>query len=136
MKATFADTAYWVALVNSDDELHEAAVALSKTFNRHRRLVTSELVLIELLNYFSSRGARLRGIAAGLTVQLYTDSKIEVTLLRHIDLPGALKLYSERLDKDWSIVDCSSFVIMQQQKITEALTADKHFEQAGFQTLL
>jgi len=49
---------------------------------------------------------------------------------------GGLDLYRERPDKDWSLTDCISFVIMRQQQITDALTADLHFVQAGFRALM
>jgi predicted nucleic acid-binding protein len=44
--------------------------------------------------------------------------------------------YSRRPDKDWSLTDCISFVVMRDRGITEALTGDHHFEQAGFKALL
>ncbi len=46
------------------------------------------------------------------------------------------RLIKQRIDKDWSLVDCASFVVMKQHGITEALTTDQHFEQAGFVRLL
>jgi hypothetical protein len=45
-------------------------------------------------------------------------------------------LYGERMDKDWPLTDCISFVVMQREGITDALTGDRHFEQAGFVPLL
>lgn len=57
----------------------------------------------------------------------------------HIDekLDGqAWKLLEDRLDKTWSLVDCASFVVMEERGLTEALTTDRHFEQAGFVRLL
>ena len=44
-------------------------------------------------------------------------------------------LYESRLDKDWSLTDCVSFAVMTQRGLTEALTADHHFEQAGFRAM-
>ena len=46
------------------------------------------------------------------------------------------KLYRDRLDKNWPLTDCISFVVMQDHQLTEALTADRHFQQAGFNALL
>jgi hypothetical protein len=48
----------------------------------------------------------------------------------------ALELLKSRADKDWTLVDCTSFVLMQRRGIREALTSDHHFEQAGFTALL
>ncbi|MFO0968025.1 MAG: hypothetical protein U0793_20915 [Gemmataceae bacterium] len=48
----------------------------------------------------------------------------------------AVTLYRARPDKEWGLTDCVSFVVMTQRRITEALTADEHFEQAGFKAIL
>jgi predicted nucleic acid-binding protein len=50
-------------------------------------------------------------------------------------LQRAAALYESRLDKDWSLTDCISFVTMQERGIKDALTGDHHFEQAGFHAL-
>ena len=47
-----------------------------------------------------------------------------------------LDFYRTRPDKDWSPTDCISFVVMQEHGLTEALTGDHHFKQAGFVALL
>jgi predicted nucleic acid-binding protein len=52
------------------------------------------------------------------------------------EFPAALDLFRRRSDKNWSLTDCSSFLIMQKMAISEALTYDLHFEQAGFRALL
>jgi hypothetical protein len=49
---------------------------------------------------------------------------------------AAWQLFVSRSDKNWSLVDCSSFVLMQERGILSALTSDRHFMQAGFQVLL
>ncbi|WP_286186696.1 hypothetical protein [Geitlerinema sp. P-1104] len=49
---------------------------------------------------------------------------------------AAWELLKKRLDKNWSLVDATSFIIMQQLEITNALTSDHHFDQAGFVRLL
>ena len=59
MKAVFADTGYWIALLNPHDELHECAQQVSKSL-APVRIVTSEMVLVELLNYFAGRGSEKR----------------------------------------------------------------------------
>jgi hypothetical protein len=51
-------------------------------------------------------------------------------------LERAMQLMNERQDKDWSLTDCTSFIVMKDRGIHEALTADRHFEQAGFAALL
>jgi len=63
---------------------------------------------------------------------LKTSPYIEVIhISQEIDLK-AWELLTKRQDKEWSLVDCSSFIVMQERKITESLTSNHHFEQAGF----
>jgi predicted nucleic acid-binding protein len=49
---------------------------------------------------------------------------------------AGIELYRARADKDWSLTDCISFVVMEERGIADALTGDRHFEQAGFQAML
>ncbi len=49
---------------------------------------------------------------------------------------GGYELYKARMDKGWSLTDCMSFVVMVEQQLSEAMTHDQHFEQAGFKALL
>ena len=49
---------------------------------------------------------------------------------------SAWQLGESRLDKEWTLVDCASFIIMKQRSLMAALTTDHHFEQAGFIRLL
>jgi predicted nucleic acid-binding protein len=98
--------------------------------------VTSELVLIELLNAFS-RGTRPQRLAALAMVEDAMGSA-DIRCYRQSDrlLREGLALYRERLDKSWSLTDCVSISIMRRLGITDVLTSDRHFEQAGFTILL
>jgi len=135
MNQVFADTGYWIALLNPRDELHERARATSVTAGKVR-IVTSEWVLTELLNSFAERGDSLRA-AAARTVSLLRE-RADITVVPFTDAPfqRAFDLFQERRDKDWSITDCSSFLTMRRLGITAALSYDRHFEQAGFKALL
>lgn len=135
MRTVFADTGYWIALLNPRDALHTKAITLS-TALRPLRLITSEMVLIELLNDFAARGTYLRRAAVALSNQLYKDPNTTVVSQTSIQFEDVLSFYAQREDKAWSYTDCSSFWIMQQAGITEALAYDKHFEQAGKRALL
>lgn len=64
------------------------------------------------------------------------DPNVKIVSLTEKLYKQALYLYCSRPDKDWGLTDCISFVVMQEQKLAEALTTDAHFEQAGFQALL
>lgn len=135
MRNVFADTGYWIALLNPRDELHTRAKEVSISLSP-LAIITSEMVLTELLNSFAARGIHLRQAASALIEQLYNDPNTTVIPQTSIQFKAALSLYSQREDKAWSHTDCSSFYIMQQTGITEALAYDKHFEQAGFKALL
>lgn len=135
MKTVFADTGYWIALLNPRDELHERARQVSESLGQ-TRIVTSEMVLVELLNYYADRGTAKRGAAATLARKLQESPNVVIVPQTSIQYREGLDLYVARADKGWSHTDCCSFEIMREHRATEALTYDKHFEQAGFVALL
>ena len=135
MRVIFADTVYWVAITNPRDALHSAAIKISSQLGAHR-FVTSEMVLVEVLNALSGDGDHLRCAAAELTQEIIDDPAIELVPQTAQLFRDALALYRDRPDKTWSLTDCASFLIMEQQHITEALTHDRHFEQRGYSALL
>lgn len=135
MRVVFADTGYWVALLNPRDELHDKATELSKSLNPVH-IITSEMVLTEILNDFSKRGDYLRKAATELIDNINANPNITVISQTSQQFQQGLELYKNRLDKNWSLTDCVSFEIMEQMGIYEALAYDKHFEQAGFRALL
>jgi len=135
MQRVFADTSYWIALFNPRDELHQTAAATSRTY-RHSRVVTSEMVLTEFLNSFSDHGQRLRRAAARAVEDLREASQVAIVPQTPQLFEKALRKYGEITDKSWSLTDCASFIIMEEEKLTAALTHDRPFAQAGFQTLL
>jgi predicted nucleic acid-binding protein len=135
MERVFADTGYWIALLNPRDELHQKARATSRDFNPNQ-IVTSEMVLTEFLNSFSDYGQRLRQAAVAAVLALRDSSEIVIFPQTSQLFAKALKRYHDIADKKWSLTDCASFIIMEQEQLTAALTHDRHFAQAGFQTLL
>jgi uncharacterized protein len=135
MRIVFADTGYWVALLNSHDDLHNKALNLSKAV-QPAHIVTSEMVLTEVLNDFSARGDRFRKVATELIHRLIADPNTTVIPQTTNQFKTALELYEARLDKAWSQTDCLSFKLMEEQNISEALAYDKHFAQAGFVALM
>ena len=137
MKTIFVDTGYWVALLYPRDTLHRAAQALhGSILAQNYKLISSELVLTEFVNFFSSSGSNSRQKAVDFVQQIRQNSNA-VIMPQTTDLfDRALTLYAQRSDKQWSLTDCSSFLIMQDLGMTEALAYDKHFEQAGFRVLL
>jgi predicted nucleic acid-binding protein len=135
MNRIFADTSYWIALFSPRDELHGRAVAAAQKYSEDK-VVTSEMVLVEFLNGFSDRGPRLRLAAARAVKTLGSSPNVAVIPQTSDQFERALGRYEERIDKDWSLTDCASFLIMEAEGIEAALTHDRHFAQAGFHALL
>ena len=134
MERVFADTGYWIALLNPRDELHQKASTISRNYISNQ-IVTSEMVLTEFLNAFSDRGPRLRQAAAKAVASLRTSEIVIFPQTTQL-FERAVQRYQEMADKSWSLTDCASFIIMEDERLTSALTHDRHFGQAGFQTLL
>jgi len=135
MRRVFADTSYWIALLNPRDDLHKKAIAVSQE-SSFDEIVTSEMVLTELLNSFSDRGLRLRQAAAKAVEVLQANRMVVVRSQAHEQFEASLRRYRDMADKSWSFTDCASFLIMEEEGIRAALTHDKHFAQAGFEALL
>ena len=133
MKTVFADTGYWHATVDPADQLHETATAISQKLGPVRFL-TTEMVLDELLA--TLRAPATRSIAIRAVQTIMSNPNVEVVPQTSSQFHEALRTYSDRLDKEWSLTDCASFNLMNQRGIREALAHDKHFEQAGFSALL
>ncbi|MGD9893972.1 MAG: type II toxin-antitoxin system VapC family toxin [Dehalococcoidia bacterium] len=128
----FVDAGYWLALVNSKDRWH--AIARWYAAGLRRPLVTTEGVLLEVGNALSKERWRALGIA--MLAQIRAHPQIEIVVVDSSLAERALALYSSRQDKEWGLTDCISFVVMQERGITDALSADQHFVQAGFRALL
>lgn len=135
MRLIFADTGYWVALLNPRDNLHSKAKRLAQSL-QPVHIVTSEMVLTEVLNDFSKRGQYLRDAAVEFIEALYQDPNTTIISQSSHQFRDGLTLYNQRRDKEWSQTDCVSFNIMQEHEIVEALAYDKHFVQAGYMALM
>ena len=132
MKPRFADTGFYAALANRRDSLHERAT--EELIASAHGIVTTEFVLVETANFYSQPAARpifLDLLARSAATPPRPSSPCHQELFER----GAV-LFETRPDKDWSLTDCISFTIMDEQKLTDALTADQHFVQAGFMALL
>lgn len=135
MKKVFVGTLGWIALVNTTDSFHSRAKDLYiRLLADGYRFITHQRVMLEIGNGFSA--IQNRPMAIGLQQKLQVTDHYELINLNSELYEAAWKLFEERSDKNWGIVDCLSFVIMNQFGITEALTTDRHFEQAGFIKLL
>lgn len=132
MTRTFADSFYLLALFNGRDAAHERAVAASKGLQGV--LVTTDWVLVETADALSDPVNRSR--CAQFIDDLRRSPRVEIEPASRALLDAGWDLYRGRPDKEWSLTDCISFVVMHDRQITEALTGDHHFVQAGFQALL
>lgn len=129
----FADTHYFIALLSRRDGAHEAALRWRHTHPRHE-IVTTSWVLLELAGSMSMPHERV--IAARFIENFKASAWTKVIPLSENTLWKGFELYRSRTDKKWSLTDSISFVVMAEEGLTEALTGDRHFEQAGFTALL
>jgi predicted nucleic acid-binding protein len=132
MTAWFADTFDLLALGNPADPAYLKARSIAATPTG--KVVTTEWVLTELADALLApvnRSAFLR-----LFRRLQANSAFEFVQPDQVLFERGIDLYARRPDKEWSLTDCISFVVMTERGLTEALTGDRHFEQAGFRALL
>ena len=132
----FVDTAGWGYYVHSRDPLHLQTVGvIQNALRRRRRLITSNYILAELVTILDRYRITRQRIMEAINA-IIADPHIEIF---HIDLTTdaeAWALLNARLDKQWSLVDAASMVIMQRYGLTEIVTTDHHFSQAGFVRLI
>lgn len=128
----FGDALYFLALVNPRDQHHAAAKEFAKGYTG--QIVTTRWILADVCDGLSS--VPHRAIATLLTEPMARDPRFTVVKESDDYFERGLALYNDRPDKEWSLTDCISFVVMTDEGLTDALTADHHFEQAGFTPLL
>lgn len=135
MHKVFVDTAGWIGLINRSDDLHAQAQQVLNTLRQQKALlVTTEFVLIEVADALSAPSFRLQTIA--FIDGLRRLAPLRIVPVSHELLTDGWTLYRQRPDKEWGLTDCISFAVMEQEQIFEAVTSDRHFEQAGFVKLL
>ncbi len=134
MRRVFADTSYWIALVNPRDHIHAKAVSVTQQLSS-AKILTSEMVLTEVLNSFSDAGP-LRQAVGGIVQRLRSNRDVIIVPQTSEQFESALRRYKQATDKSWSLTDCASFQVMEVERIQAALTHDQHFAQAGFEALL
>ncbi|HEY4759968.1 MAG TPA: PIN domain-containing protein [Thermoguttaceae bacterium] len=132
MKAVFADTSYYLALINSLDQYHSAVCQWTSVFAGTS--VTTAWVIAELANAMSQTGNR--PFFLSLLRDLQTDARVTIVPPTKELFDRGLDLYSRRPDKDWSLTDCISFLVMEEHGLRDAATLDRHFAQAGFDVLI
>ena len=132
MNSVFADTWFFLAILNPADLNHARALAASRAERRHR--VTTDWVIVEVGDALSKMGNR--DVFTGFYDWIQNNPNTTIVSAARTLLEDGIYLYRYRRDKDWPLTDCISFVIMEDEGIKDALTGDKHFDQAGFVALL
>ena len=132
MSLVLADAFYFVARLNRHDQHHERVVAFSREFRS--RILTTDWVLMEVADALARSECRSR--IRDFMLHLRQAPGCEVIPASRELLDRAMELYHQHADKEWTLTDCVSFVVMHERGVTHALTEDHHFEQAGFTALL
>ena len=133
MRAVFGDTFYFLALHNPSDDAHGQATVQASAL-RGATIVTTAWVVTEFADALADADNRQACIE--FIDDLERNPHVVVVPPSQALLEAGLGLYRSRPDKEWSLTDCISFVVMKERGIVEALTGDHHFEQAGFTMLL
>lgn len=133
MRRLFADTHFYIALLNRRDADHQAACEFYETQDISQ-IITTAWVLAELADGMA--GGHSREVCANFIDFLRQDEETVIIEATADIFWRGFELYRQRPDKEWSLTDCISFVVMTGEGVMEALTGDRHFEQAGFGALL
>lgn len=128
MKICFAGTFYFLALLNEADAYHSQIREFNLTASPE--IITTPWVLTEVADALAA--PRYRPLFIQLLQTITVQPGIRVVPADHALFLAGCDLYSGRLDKSWTLTDCISFVVMKNEQVLEALTGDRHFEQAGF----
>jgi len=135
MKKIFADSFYWIALINPKDQWRKRALKVSESFV-DVSIITTDEVLIETLNYFAESGKFMRQNAVKDVRAILLNQNVEIISCSHEKILEAIEFYESRSDKGYSLTDCISMLTMKNLGLQEILTHDNHFEQEGFSILL
>ena len=127
----FIDTGYVIALINQRDQYHQQAVELAGRFEGHPLLAT-DAILLEIGNALA-RSYKQESIA--VIEQFLQADEVDIIHLTPQLFNQGFALYKKYQDKTWTLVDCISIVVMQEARISQVLTFDQHFAQAGFEIL-
>jgi predicted nucleic acid-binding protein len=133
MNAVFLDTGYVLALELSNDQNHRAASKHWRSLSKKRPLlVITAYVFDEVVTYFNSRGYHAKAVEVGN--RLLTSPSVQFVQVDEELFRAGWDYFQQHQDKDYSLTDCISFVVMEKLKIETAFAFDRHFVQAGFRT--
>lgn len=132
MSGIFADSVFFIALLNRTDQYHASAKEAVSSISLG--LVTTGWILVEVANALGT--PPFRGLVHRFLLEMAADQNLKIIPADSDWYERGLALYGTRPDKSWSLTDCISFEVMDSLGMRDALTADHHFEQAGFRALL
>ena len=135
MIEVFADAGYWIAMTDAKDSLCLTARRVTAELGEFH-IVTSEMVLVEFLNHFADGGEQARSVSVDTIRRVRENENVFIVEQTGALFAQAVELYASRIDQRWSLIDCSSFVLMEERGIQDALAHDIDFVQAGFNALL
>lgn len=127
----FIDTSYIIAIINERDQYHNQALNLANLY-MNRSIIVTDSIILEIANSLSRR---YKAEAIQIIEEFLSSENVEVVRLTIDTFERAFNLYKTRQDKEWGLVDCISFIVMKDGSVSEVLTFDQHFSQAGFQIL-
>jgi len=130
----FLDTSFVVARFSPHDQYHQRVRKLAARVRDCRELWTTEAILLEIAAAFAAPAQR--HLAVRTWDDFHSERRCRLVAVSGGLLERAMDLFRNRPDKAWSLTDCTSFVLMAEQRLTDALTCDRHFTQAGFCALL
>ncbi len=132
MKRVFIDTGAWYALKNKNDSHHNKAVHFFKTiYDKQVICYTSDYVIDEAITLTRAR-LKNHEVSKILAEELFSETAAKIIYVAPKYLPRALEIYAKYNDQVFSFTDCTTFAIMEDLKIEEALAFDSHFESFGF----
>ncbi len=128
----FVDTLFVIALINRRDQYHQQASELADRLEGYPLLIT-DVILLEIGNALARN---YKKEAVEIIEQFLNSDEVKIVHLTPHLFERAFELYTVYQDKEWGLVDCVSFVVMREMGVSQALTFDRHFAQAGFQVLM
>ena len=133
MISVFIDTSFVIAMFTPEDKYHQKALATSHDLFQYQQIWITDAVLYEIGNSFSKSK---KTPVAEFIRDCYKTEQIHVEKTSTELFIKALERYDTFTDKEWSLTDCLSFEVMDENDIVLAYSSDHHFEQAGFQYAL
>jgi uncharacterized protein len=130
----FVDTSALYALIDRRDSHHSVmAKRVRRLLGSHRRLVTTDYVVCEAVNLANARSGH--HVGTRILELIERSAALRVEWIGSLRFDASKIFYRRYSDHRYSFTDCTSFVVMQELRISDALTTDEHFAEAGFQVL-